>query len=178
MGQTAQEEEEEEDYFTISWTKLIAISGVFVLIGTIVMTIGYRMGSQSRMLDAHGREASAVVTGKSVTKRRGGSGTSTTNEYSVRYQFKVGNERHRDRKIVSRSFFDSVEADDTVPVRYLPSDPAINEIEPGQIRMNSRIAIGIGTLIVLLGGALLMMPRKVKKPARAIAETGSKEVSS
>lgn len=175
MGQM---EPEEVEYFTISWAKLIAISGVFVLIGAIVIAVGYRMGSQGRMLEAHGMEASAVVTGKSVAKRRGGSGTSAINEYSVRYQFKVGNERHQDRKIVSRSFFDSVEADDTVPVRYLPSDPAINEIEPGRLWTGSRIAMGIGALFVLLGGGMLFSPRKVRKPAQADAATGKGGISS
>ncbi len=174
MVQAAQEEAE---YFTISWTKLIAISGVFVLIGTIVMTVGYWMGSQDRMLEADGREAIAVVTGKSVAKRRGGSGTSSTNEYSVRYQFKVGNDRHRGRKIVSRSFYVSVEAGNTIPVLYLPSDPAINEIEPGQYQMNSWIAIGIGALFVLSGGGILMMPRKVKKPAPASGASNRGEAS-
>jgi len=175
MGQTAQQEAE---YFTISWAKLIAISGVFVLIGAIVIAVGYRMGSQGRMLEADGMEASAIVTGKSVTKRRGGSGTSATNEYSVRYQFEVGNERHRDRKIVSRSFYDSVEAGDTVPARYLPSDPAINEIQPGRLRAGSRIAMGIGVLFVLLGGGMMFLPRKVKKPAQASAATGKGGISS
>ncbi len=171
-------EPEEAEYFTISWAKLIAISGVFVLIGAIVMTVGYRMGSQGRMLEAHGLETSAVVTGKSVAKRRGSSGTSATSEYSVRYQFKVGNERHRARKIVSRSYYDTVEAGDTVPVRYLAADPAINEIEPGRARTGSRIATGIGALFVMLGGALLMMPRKVRKPAQADAATGKDGISS
>jgi len=175
MGQTAQQEAE---YFTISWAKLIAISGVFVLIGAIVMTIGFWMGSQGRMLQADGLEASAVVTGKSVAKRRSGSGTSATNEYSVRYQFKVGNERHQDRKIVSRSFYDSVETGDTVPVRYLASDPAINEIEPGRLRAASRIAMGIGVLFVLFGGGMLFLPRKVRKPAQADAATGKDGTSS
>ncbi len=167
---------EEAEYFTINWTKLIAISGVFVLIGAIVMTLGYRMGSQGRMLEADGMEAMAVVTGKSVNERRGSSGTSTTNEYLVRYQFKVGNERHLDRKIVSRSFYDSIESGDTVPVRYLAADPAINEIEPGRLRMGSRIAMGIGALFVLLGGGILMMPRKVKKPTPANGTGNRREV--
>ncbi len=47
MGQM---EPEEAEYFTISWAKLIAISGVFVLIGAIVIAVGYRMGSQARCL--------------------------------------------------------------------------------------------------------------------------------
>ncbi len=160
-------EPEEAEYFTISWAKLIAISGVVVLIGVIVMAVGYLMGSQGRMLEAHGMETSAVVTGKAVTERRGGSGTSATNEYLVRYQFKVGNEWHRDRKIVSRSFYDSIESGDTVPVRYLPSDSSINEIEPGRLWTGSRIAMGIGALVVLLGVGMLLSPRKVKKPAPA-----------
>ncbi|GEM_PF-7078497 len=175
MEQTAQQGEE---YFTISWVKLFAISGVIVLTGVIVMVVGYWMGSQGRMLETHGIATSAVVTGKSTAERRSGSGTSATIEYSVRYQFKVGSERHLDQKIVSRSFYDSIESGDTVPVRYLASDPAINEIEPGRLQMGSRIAMGIGALFVLLGGALLMMPRKVKKPARAIAESGRQEISS
>ncbi len=173
MGQMKPEDVE---YFTISWTKLIVISGVFVLIGAIVMVVGYRMDSQGRMLEAHGMEAMAVVIGKSVEKRRGGSGTSATNEYLVRYQFKVGNERHQDRKIVSRSFYDSVESGDTVPVRYLAADPSINEIEPGQYQMNSWIAMGIGVLFVLLGGGILMMPRKVRKPAPANGTGNRREV--
>lgn len=162
MGQTAQGE---EAYLTISWTKLIAISGVFVLIGAIVIAIGYRMGSQNSMLKTDGVEATAIITGKSVVKRRGGSGTSATNEYSVRYQFKVGNQRYQDRKIVSRSFYDTVESGDSVPVRYLAADPAINEIEPGRGQMGSRIAMGIGILFSLLGVGILFSPRKVRKPS-------------
>ena len=175
MGQTAQEEEE---YFTISWRKLIAISGFIMLIGIIMMLVGYRMGSQASMLVTDGMETSAVVIGTSAVQRRGSSGTTSTTEYSVRYRFSIGNERYLDRKIVSRSFYESVETGDSVPVRYLLSDPSINEIEPGRARMVSRIVMGIGVLFVLSGVGILFLPRKVRKPARAIAGTGKDGISS
>ncbi len=157
--------QEEVAYLTISWTRLIAISGVFVLIGAIVIAIGYRIGSQGRMLQTEGLDATAVITGKSVQERRGGSGTSATREYSVRYRFSVGNQQYYAQSVVSRAFYESLETGAPAPVRYLAADPSISEIEPGRRQMGSRIAMGIGVLLVLLGVGILLSPRKVRKPS-------------
>lgn len=144
----------------------VITSSILMAIGLVFCGIGYWIGLSGQELEANGIETTASILNKKMVKRRSSSSKAGGNKirkrstrYLVRYQFKTGDGRFRDRKSVSRDFFDKVKFGDKVPVRYLEADPSQNEIELGTYNSNSWIAGGIGAALVLLGTAILFLPR-------------------
>ena len=136
---------------------------VLAILGVGLGWVGYSIADQDRMLKARGIEAMAIVTNKSKVRRRGGSSNVNNMsrlssrgriEFVVRYQFKAPKGRVTDRKTVSRSFFDSIKFGDSIPLRYMPDKPSINEIESGTISANGMIAMGFGAAFLLAAFAV------------------------
>lgn len=71
----------------------------------------------------------------------------TSPTYLVRYAYRVSDQRYEDRRSVSKELFDNLKrTGGPLTVRYLRSDPQVNEIDSGNLL--------VGTFI-LAGGALL-----------------------
>ena len=146
-------------------TKRIITSTIMMVIGVVFCGIGYWIGLSGQELEANGIETTATILNKKMVKRRSSSKAGGTRKHSrstrfmVRYQFKTKDGRRRDRKSVSRDFFDKVKFGDRVPVRYIEADPSQNEIEMGTYNTNSWIAGGIGAIIAMIGAAILFLPK-------------------
>jgi hypothetical protein len=84
---------------------------------------------------------------------------------TVVYQVEGGAELTESRS-VSKAFFASLTAQQTLPIRVLPSDPTVIEIEPGWVEGNSNAAgwVGLG----FLGLGLLPLPLIWRSAAGAL----------
>lgn len=103
-------------------------------------------------------------------RRSSSSGTRYETNYYVRYRFTPeGGEPITKRDRVSKSFQKNTRVGTQIPVTYLPSDPSLHEIEPGETRSGGwmtsvmgLIASGIAAFIGILGW------RKATKEGRLV----------
>ncbi len=126
-----------------------------ILIGVGIIFVGTVISEDADRLGADGVEAMATVIGKQEFTRRS-TNSATSTDYYVRYHFPLGDGTlHYDRRSVSLSFYEEVEYGVQVPVRFLPADPSLNEIESGAIGENALYAMLIGA-VVAFGGILAL----------------------
>jgi Protein of unknown function (DUF3592) len=155
----------------------LGFGGLFVVIGLILFTAAwlpvwndYRHGKQ---FAAEG----ALSTGMVLTKSRANAGSVTVlgvtqqlTDYFVRYRFTThsGKTIEGDAKITSDEW-GLLEERGFIKVRYLPDDPATNEVS-GQVSRRSRTESLIFTLIGVVftgfGGLTVFIVLKNGKPAR------------
>ena len=87
--------------------------------------------------------------------------------YNVYYRFQAGDRVVTDRREVSRSRFDSLSRQQRIPVRYLPGEPGIHEIETSFYESNAfyaaLVAIVFGALAGLLGYVSYRLPRRIEQ---------------
>lgn len=103
-------------------------------------------------LASEGAETSATVT----DKRRTSDGDGGT-DYTIRYQFTVGEETVEDRQDVSFLFYQGLSEGDHIPVRYWTGDPSVSEIEAGEAATTGligKIGAAVSGLFVLIFGRI------------------------
>lgn len=110
------------------WLAIIAAGVLFVL--TLISATQLFLADQ---LDRQGRFARAVVLEKTIRQSRDADGDTQTS-YFVTFKFKAtGGGREVERQ-VGAAYFDEVETEDEVQIRYLRSDPEVIEHEMGSYR--------------------------------------------
>ncbi len=108
------------------------------------------------LLASEGQE----VLGEITNKARSRNGKSYS--YRVSYYFPARNDPYSPGlQDVTASFYDGVEVGDEVPVRYLPSDPTISEVDVGRTAtMGWRgLALTIGLLTAGIGACGFLLGR-------------------
>lgn len=136
-------------------------AAIFITLGLLFGGTGVWIATTGNHMVSGGVEAKATILGKNRIRRRAQtSSTRFTRDYLVRYQFETPEGRYRDQKTVSGSFYHSIRSGDRVPVRYLASDPDMNEIEPGTFDANALIAGGFGLAFLVFAGVIVFLPRR------------------
>jgi hypothetical protein len=77
--------------------------------------------------------------------------------YLVQAAFLVDGEWSETTSATSRAFFDTLQVEDRIPVRYWSRNPEIVEVEPGSIQLRQHEAIlGFGTLLLILAATSIL----------------------
>jgi hypothetical protein len=120
---------------------------LFILVGVglgYVSKIGIEQDSQ---LSSKGIETTGEVTHKQSSSRKGNS-----RSYSVSYYFSTPQDPYTNgNQSVSLEYYDSIAEGERVPVRYLPSDPKVSEIEFGSPVVHRRLGLFLGLVLILSG---------------------------
>jgi len=116
-----------------------------ILFGVIAQS----MRENANRLAVHGLDGIATVTDRDTRVRRDNDGN-TRREHYLTYRFDLpGGDRVSFRRSVSESFYRQAGLGIEVPIRYIPHDPGIHELEPGA---NTQGAWIFGAFAVVLGG--------------------------
>ncbi|TNF21610.1 MAG: hypothetical protein EP318_06560 [Rhodobacteraceae bacterium] len=103
-----------------------------------------RADSRYGRLEAYGVETRATILSKRVVRR----GTDRPRHaYEMTIGFTVGDRMRRGTVEVTRGFHDRHDPPERVPIRYLPEDPQIREIDPA---MRDKTRHGTFTIIGIL----------------------------
>jgi hypothetical protein len=131
-------------------TKRIVLMVLAFGLGSWILWAGFTDYQNSQRLAAEGKPATAQVVDRAV---RYGSRSGTRYYLSVQFQTEAGASINR-RVQVSRSEYDKNQAGSTVPLRYLPADPAICAVGEPFPTWTSRFITG--ALLLLSGGVLAL----------------------
>jgi hypothetical protein len=142
-------------------------AAVSLALGAAIVFVGSQISENADRLAAEGVDATATIIGKREIERHNANDTRTT-DHLLRYHYPVGNGTlHYEERDVSGGFFDSMEVGQQIPVRFLPADPEMHEIEPGSVGDNAFYATLIGALFLLLGVLLAwLIGRKAQRMVR------------
>jgi hypothetical protein len=131
----------------MSKLKKFAVAGATALVGVVLLVTGFNEFRQSKKLQAEGKQVSGVVTDTDVQRGRRG-----RRSYYLRVNYKTeAGETFEARKSVSRSLFDEASEARTVPVVYLPADPAVVTFGKADTEFGGLIA---GAVALVLGGVI------------------------
>jgi hypothetical protein len=120
---------------------------LFIMAGVALGHFTYQDHQRNRELSSMGAEATALITQKSRSTRGTGSRTNT-----VSYAFPTAQDPYtRGQQTVSDEYYGGVQEGDRVPVRYLPTDTTISEVEFGTPAVHSLLGLFAGGAL-LLGG--------------------------
>ncbi|MEM7499834.1 MAG: DUF3592 domain-containing protein [Pseudomonadota bacterium] len=135
---------------------------LFCLVGIGAIWLGLRLRRSAKRMARDGvtvpgriLDKERVVEERRMPRRRRGR-TRRRNLYRLTYSFATRRGLERTQTAdVSEHCFDEVEPGDAITVRYLPDDPDIAEIAPGQAGSGAWISIVIGLIFALPTGFLL-----------------------
>ena len=122
----------------------------------VVSALNYREASSySARLQAHGVNGTATITDRFEERRAFVPGTSDdpSTSYVLRFRYSTGSILAGDFKVriaeqrVSKAFFDRLGVGDTTPIRFLPDDDRVFEIEPGAMMAEGSNVGMIGLVI-------------------------------
>lgn len=139
----------------ISWKRLFVRHLLWVpliplIIGLVFALMGAVFLGQARELARDGVEGVAVVTNREIHTRTDSDGNRTT-RYLVSYRFQpTSDQTVRGESSVGRAYYTGVIVGQEVPVRFLPRDPGVSELEPGGVILPV-IFIGVGGVLVAIG---------------------------
>lgn len=151
------------------------VAVVPLLLGAGIVYVGTVISEDAARLDAEGVDAMATVIGKREYERRSGTNSTTTTYYNVRYHFPVGGGAlHYGDRDVSRSFFETLAYGSEIPVRFLPADAEVHEIEGGAVGDNAIYATLVGACFLLLGVAALWLFVRQTLRAAAVRDHGER----
>ena len=131
----------------MSKLKKFAVAGGAILVGFVLLVMGFMEFRQSKKLQAEGRQVSGAVTDTDVQRGRKGR---RSYYLTVNFQTEAG-ETYEARKSVSRSLFDEASEARTVPVVYLPSDPTVVTFGKADTEFGGMI---VGVVALVLGGVI------------------------
>ncbi|WP_417522499.1 DUF3592 domain-containing protein [Marinovum sp.] len=110
--------------------------------------------SHYRELEARGVESRATIISKRIIR----SGTDRPRySYVMTVGFTVGDKMRRGRVPVTRSYYDSHDPPQRVPIRYLPDDPDTRMIDPAMREKSMRGALTIIGILLFVGVANIFM---------------------
>jgi hypothetical protein len=131
----------------MSKLKKCAVAGGAILVGVVLLVMGFKEFRQSKKLQAEGKQVSGVVTETDVQRGRKG-----RRSYYLTVEFKTeAGDAYEARKSVSRSLFDEASEARTVPVVYLPSDPQVLTFGKADTKFGGLIG---GVVALAVGGAI------------------------
>src|SRR5688572_3907790 len=127
----------------MSKLKKFAVAGGAIIVGVVLLVMGFKDFRQSKKLQAEGKQVSGVVTDSDVQRGRKG-----RRSYYLTVNFKTedGN-AYEARKSVSRSLFTEASEAGSVPVVYLPSDPKVVTFGKADTKFGGLIG-GVVALVV------------------------------
>ena len=105
-------------------------------------------------LDNFGRSTQATIIAKQLI-RRGSDRPSFY--YQMKVGFTVGEKMLRGNVMVSKTFYDRYETTDSVPIRYLPEDPSIRELDPAMRNQSKNNTLTIVLIFVFISTINLFM---------------------
>lgn len=132
----------------------------------------------STQLAEHGVETMATITGRaredrlrSPSRRRVtftfASGSITRGDFAV----------HRAEVAVSAGFYDRIQEGGEVPVRYLPDDPSVVELEPGALASEGWNAAGVSLVLVTIAFLLFLVVWRQARCAASLRRTGQRTIA-
>jgi len=162
--------------FGLAWRHHLWVPLIPAVTAVILLLVGQSLGRDAALLDLHGAEATATVTDREIVERRDSDGHRST-DYRLRIDFTASSGvRVSDWDSVSRETYDSLQAGDTMPVRYVAHDPAIFEVEPGQTAFSARLFSGIGfAILAVAAGIGAFLGRAIPSKRRAAARGAVRE---
>ncbi len=114
----------------------------------------YRYESLYGELDNSGVLTQATIISKQLIRR----GTDRPNfAYEMLVGFTVGERMLRGRVLVTNGFYNQHEPSEVVPIRYLPDDPKIREIDPAMRDKSARSNLVIICILVFIGFANIII---------------------
>jgi len=105
-------------------------------------------------LDNHGRETMATVIDKRIVHVNH---DRPSHYYQMIIGFTVGDKMIRGHVQVTSDFYAQHEAPDRVPIRYLPDNPQIREIDPAMRSLSKRRNLTIIAILLLIAFANLLV---------------------
>lgn len=172
------------------WRLFLRMGGWFALAFAVPMVIltlisNWQLEIAERF-ETEGREAVATVRGKYFTESTDSDGDRTVTYYLVLdFVTQAGEEMNINRSVGS-GVYNRAKPGDTMPIRYLETEPDRTELRRGETLSGSRVAQGIGLLFGLLtlgcgwyaGRHAVAAVRARRFGARAVARvTGLKQTS-
>lgn len=150
------------------WVALIPLA-----LGAAIVFVGTLISEDAARLEADGVDTQATIIAKREYERRSSNNASTTTYYNLRYHFPLesGGLHYGDRD-VSYGFYEDVETGMQRPLRYLPSDPDLHEIEPGAVDENALYATIFGAVLLLIGAGLLWLFTRNAMRMKAVRDHG------
>jgi hypothetical protein len=142
--------------------------GIFlIVVGAMSVVSASNLQNQGRLVDA------------TITQSQADTSSNSTG-WEIKYEFRVGSSAtvYSNGDATGRKNLwvtvPQKPAGTTIPVKFLPSDPWVNDLaDPKPSRMESALTgLGAGVVIFLMGGGLLasdIMARRKKKAAAARA---------
>ncbi len=149
---------------SLSWPHIAAV--VLPIIAGILFGVWdwNRYQNYYGRLDAHGVETQARV----IAKYTGTAGNARSSAYyRMQVEFSVDNTLRRGVVDVTRRYFKRHDAPDRVPIRYLPEDPQIRELDPAMRNRSDGIAIVIIFLFIGLANGVMGIGKEEGKRTQA-----------
>lgn len=142
-----------------------------VLIAAFVLGLGIHINGRFLNLDAFGKDTMATIIERNTIFDN--SARSLPPRYEMIVGFTVGDVMRRGSVPVTLTYFDAHGPGERVPIRYLPDDPQVREIDPA--RQAEFIREGVGLIALLLAIATYnFFTLKQARPANGSAqETGN-----
>ena len=130
--------------------------GWLVILPLFIIAVGVvnylESSSNAERLQTHGVEGTATITDRLEERRTLAPGRSSTS-YILRFRYSSGSilagnfKVHLGEQRVSKALFDRLGVGDTTPIRVLPGDDRVFEIEPGATMAEGWNAAMIGLVI-------------------------------
>ena len=157
---------------SLSWPHIAAV------VLPIVAGMLYGLWEWNRYQDYYGRlDAFGVETpARVIAKYTGTAGNARSGAYHrMQVEFSVDNTLRRGVVDVTRRFFKRHDAPDRVPIRYLPEDPQIRELDPRVRRKSVKDSIAIVVIFLFIGLANGVMGVGKEEGRRAQARGGEEQ---
>lgn len=120
-----------------------------IVIAAFVLGFVVHVNGRFLKLDAFGHDTMATIIERNTIFDN--SARSLSTRYEMVVGFTVGDIMRRGSVQVTLTYFDAHKPGERVPIRYLPDDPQIREIDPA--RQGEFIREGLGLIVLLLGVA-------------------------
>ncbi len=149
---------------SLSWPHIAAV--MLPIVGGVLYGVWSWQNYQAYYgrLDAFGVETQARV----ISKYTGKTGNERSSPYyTMRVEFSVDNKLRRGNVRVTRGFYKRHDAPDRVPIRYLPEDPQIRELDPDVRNRSKGIVIVVILLFIGLANGVMGVGREQGKRTQA-----------
>jgi hypothetical protein len=143
----------------------------------LFVPLGLHELNKARLLDSDGIETRATVIDHATHTSRSNNGTRRVS-YSLTLRFADQQGTPRSTRIaVSSQTYQRLGIGSQTPLRYVASDPAITEVEPGDTRSDGLILSGAGALGALGLGLCLILFLRATAAQRRVLKTGERRTA-
>jgi len=156
----------------------LAVLPLFVIVAAAISSAGST--SSAARLQTEGVEASATITGKFEERRwRPGVRSSAVEpDHVLRFSYSSGSILRGDFHVgtgearVSEAFYQNHEKGDVTPLRHLPDDDSVFELEPGSVSGEATNTMLVGGIVVVVCLPLFILLWRNAARAAKIGERG------